>query len=199
MFRQGRFFSAWVFVTLAVAVFLVYAFMMVLFPREELAREGEVMERQEGGVCRDSPAVRLTGEAEISYFVYHGECGHRIPGKRGELRKELPKDLRDIPFAGVSREELKSYLGAAWHITLFKEDILILQENREGYCGDCAGIGYVGIYQGRIALYRGTPPHGELMEITAYEAREVYQEELDRGIPYRDDEEKKRILESYTS
>lgn len=58
---------------------------------------------------------------------------------------------------------------------------------------------FIGIYNDRIAIFRGTRPEGVLLEITDYDVKEVYRKDLEEGIPFTDEEEKLRILESYTS
>ncbi|UNC92627.1 hypothetical protein [Candidatus Contubernalis alkaliaceticus] len=67
-------------------------------------------------------------------------------------------------------------------------------EDREGVEED-----FVGIYNDKIAIFRGVRPEGTLKEITDYEVKEVYRSDLEKGIPFEDEEEKIRILESYTS
>ena len=58
---------------------------------------------------------------------------------------------------------------------------------------------YIGVYNDKIAIFRGIRPDGVLLEITDFDVKEVYREDLEQGIPFEDEEEKMRILESYTS
>lgn len=58
---------------------------------------------------------------------------------------------------------------------------------------------YIGIYNNKIAIFRGIRPDGVLLEITDFDVKEVYREDLEKGIPFENEEEKIRILESYTS
>ena len=76
-----------------------------------------------------------------------------------------------------------------------QDEVAVEQNGQE----DLEEENYVGIYNDRIAIFRGVRPEGVLLEITDYDVKEVYRKDLEKGIPFEDEEEKIRILESYTS
>jgi len=61
------------------------------------------------------------------------------------------------------------------------------------------GQGYLGVYQDRIAIYRGNPPDGRLERVTEFEVKEDIRDQLEQGVPFTGPEELFRLLESYTS
>lgn len=67
-------------------------------------------------------------------------------------------------------------------------------EEAEGLFG-----GYIGVQDGRIAIFRGRPPNGTLEHVTEFEVKEDVREQLERGIPFTTTEELLQLLESYTS
>ncbi len=78
------------------------------------------------------------------------------------------------------------------------QDEAALEQNGKEY-SESVEEDFVGIYNDRIAIFRGVRPQGTLREITDYEVKEVYRMDLEKGIPFESEEEKIRILESYTS
>ncbi len=104
---------------------------------------------------------------------------------------------------------MENFLPSKWEVKHFDEESVTLVYYGEKYPGhkkvtqeelnDIDYVGYVGIYRGKIAVYKGKPPNGELVEVTRYEVKDVYFHELKEGIKFENEEQKEQILESYTS
>lgn len=75
------------------------------------------------------------------------------------------------------------------------------QESNPGGCPDTEIMsgGYLGIHGGRIAIFSGSPPGGELLQVTEYEVRSDTRDQLEQGIPFQNAEELLRLLENFTS
>lgn len=58
---------------------------------------------------------------------------------------------------------------------------------------------YLGVHQGHIAIFRGSPPDGSLEEVTEFEVKDDIRDQLERGVPFYSMEELLQLLESYTS
>ena len=118
-----------------------------------------------------------------------------------------PEMFRNFNFEGFKKGELKEFLPSPWKVEDFSQNQVLLVYKGEEYNEDEMNndydeideIKYISVYKGRIAIYKGNPSNEELIEVTPYEAKEVYKEELERGIPFITNEERERILESYTS
>ncbi|UMZ74025.1 BofC C-terminal domain-containing protein [Natranaerofaba carboxydovora] len=118
-----------------------------------------------------------------------------------------PEMFRNFNFEGFKKGELKEFLPSPWKVEDFSQNQVSLIYKGEEYDEDEINkdddeideIKYISVYKGRIAIYKGNPSNEELIEVTPYEAKEVYKEELERGIPFITNEERERILESYTS
>lgn len=69
-----------------------------------------------------------------------------------------------------------------------------------GYAEPGVGYqGYLGVYNNRIAIFKGTPLTGTLQYITEDEVREDLREQLESGAPFSDNVELLQLLESFTS
>ncbi len=150
------------------------------------------------GRARPAPQVFEEGEITLQEGV---EILTRHQGKDCRLNlQDLPAGFDSFNFAGASREDVLSLLNsdADWELAVFEPQRLVLEYTGK-LCSHCRDLHYVGLYQGKIAIYSGTPPHGVLVEITDYEVSEIYREDLERGIPFESEAEKKSILESYTT
>lgn len=118
-----------------------------------------------------------------------------------------PEIFRNFNFEGFKKEDMKEFLPDPWEIEDFSEEIVFLKYKGEEYKKDNSGDDnylegkrYIGRYKDRIAIYKDAPSEGgELLEVTPYEVKEVYEKELEEGIPFETEKDKERILESYTS
>ncbi len=112
--------------------------------------------------------------------------------------ENLPAGFSSFNLTGANREAVLSLLNEEWEIVTFKPHRLRLEYTGE-LCAHCRELYYIGLYQGKIAVFSGIPSQGVLVEITNYEFKEIYREELEQGIPFTTEAEKKSILESYTT
>ncbi|GEM_PF-3040253 len=122
-------------------------------------------------------------------------CGHEVE----QCLENVPETLEGFTFKGLTKERLKINLPPDWDVSSFSPGDVVLIRTKDIPCQECSELKYIGIYEDRIAIYQGERPHGVLKEITDFEVKEIYREELKEGIPFSTEEEKKRILESYTS
>lgn len=134
--------------------------------------------------------ITLREDAEI--ILHH-------QGKGCELGiDDLPPGFSTFAFTGAVREDILRLLNQDWELILFEPEQLVLQYTRE-LCSICRDLQYIGLYGSNIAIFNGIPPDGVLVEITKYEFKEIYREDLERGVPFTSEEEKKSVLESYTT
>jgi hypothetical protein len=82
----------------------------------------------------------------------------------------------------------------------FEEALPEAQSNPGGYSEpEMIFHGYLGIYNERIAIFRGHPPGGTLQHINEYEVRDDLRVPLEEGVPFHDTGELLRLLENFTS
>ncbi|RQD77491.1 MAG: hypothetical protein D5R97_02160 [Candidatus Syntrophonatronum acetioxidans] len=146
------------------------------------------------------------GDEEIigtDFLVYfqkiYRDCEHQVVKISKEDEEDFPEGFSPTSFAGLTRQDLSSLIPAGWEIKKFSSREITLHKVLQGACPACTEERYIGIFQDKIAIFQGKPPHGILKEITSYEVKEIYRQELEEGIPFADEKEKRRILESYTS
>lgn len=151
----------------------------------------------------DAPAEEEETEEEtaprfIIQRIYEA-CGHH----ELEIKEELPDELQSEVFPGEGGAvHAAPESGNGWHIVRNRE-----AEHREEnlvtivdeLCRDCSRQKYLGVHDGKIAVFQGVPPDGVLLEVLEHEVKEVYREELEEGVPFETEEDKIRILESYTT
>ena len=134
----------------------------------------------------------ITLREDVEIILHH-------QGKGCELGiEDLPPGFNTFELAGAVREDILILLNQDWELILFSPEQLVLQYTRE-LCSLCRDLQYIGLYGSNIAIFNGIPPNGVLVQITKYEFKEIYREDLERGVPFTTEEEKKSALESYTS
>lgn len=138
-------------------------------------------------------------EALIYFRKNYRDCEHQVLKILDKDEEGFPEGFSPIIFTGLNQEDLSFKLPSQWQIKKFSSREIVLNNILEGACPDCTEEKYIGVFQDKIAIFQGKPPHGVLREITSYEVKEIYREELEEGIPFSDEKEKRRILESYTS
>jgi hypothetical protein len=111
---------------------------------------------------------------------------------------DLPEGFSGLTLAGASREDILGLLDDDWDLVAFEARRLLIEYTGQ-LCAGCRELQYVGLYQGKIAIFQGTPPGGVLVEITDYDYKEIYREDLEKGIPFQTEAELESILESYTT
>ena len=160
------------------------------------------------GLDEQASDIELDEEHELTFIKKFSECGT----KKQHDQDSPPEPFEAIDFTGRTKEEVKDKLPNKWGVLEFSEDELVLKYSGEYYSNyeektaeDDGGlfngetVGYIGIHLDNIAIYKGEPPKGELVEVTRYEVKDVYREELRKGILFESEEEMEKILESYTS
>ncbi|HOL17112.1 MAG TPA: hypothetical protein PLY40_02355 [Bacillota bacterium] len=101
-------------------------------------------------------------------------------------------------------EELKN--PQDWHLADLKEGcgrpFFILTHLGE-FCPRCNEQFYLGIfkleYEDKIAVYQGSPPNGKLIEITDIQVKDIFRQELEKGVMFESEEKKRMYLEDFSS
>jgi len=134
--------------------------------------------------------VTLTPETDIIFRTYYEECGDE-EARTVKAGKE---------HAGLDNQGLLlRYPG--WEITYFGRDRVELLKREAGLCPEMARWRFIGIKEGRVAVFYGLPrPDAPVVEVTEIEARwlpEADRRRLQAGIPVEASkpEEIWRILE----
>lgn len=134
--------------------------------------------------------VALTPETSIIFRTHYEQCGDEETRtiKAGE------------EHAGLDHQGLLDrYPG--WEITYFGHDRVELLKREPGLCPEMARWRFIGIKEGRVAVFYGLPrPDAPVVEVTEIEARwlpEADRRRLEEGIPVEASkpEEIWRILE----
>jgi hypothetical protein len=114
--------------------------------------------------------------------------------------EDWPEELHFLkgqgPFYSLAKVEAE--LPEGWQIVNFSDELVIFTF-LDDICSDCSQKKYLGIYDGKIAIYTGEPSQGTLEEVLIYEVKDVYRKELETGIPFETEEEKQMLLENYTT
>jgi len=147
---------------------------------------------------REKPESRREIEKRFIVQRLNEICEHHSL----ETMEQLPPEFEE--------EDVMSYLGGDLSGSEFPENWHLAHteagDGKEIYitvvdelCEDCSEERYLGEHNGKIAIYKGIPPDGVLLEELEHEVKEVYEEELKKGVPYRTEEEKIKLLETYTT
>lgn len=136
----------------------------------------------------EEPAVFTVGaDSHLIYQVTYSQCGHREV-----LRERTPGDE-----IGLTLEDLRT-IYRDWSIELNGIDV-VLTSVVEGLCEDCRNNIFVGVHEGRVAVYYGEPGGEawlkELTEIPVENLPLREQADLRAGIPVNDEAELPHILE----
>lgn len=131
---------------------------------------------------------------QADYRVRFPGCGHLETWPGGDL----PAELSELDFTALSREELAEALPASWQVAAYSDTQVIL-ETEAKLCSICRQSRYLGVYRGKIAIYRGLPPNGVLERVTDFPVRDDVADQLEQGIPFKTTENLLWLLESYTS
>ncbi len=170
-----------------IVVFVLFIFITVFLVSWHINGDLFVTDEQNGN------SVVKEGSSIVFRTVYN--CGHEIE----QCLENIPEAFEGFTFTGYTREELKINLPPGWEVSSFRPADVVIKRTKGIPCQECSEIQYIGIYEDRIAIYQGERPHGVVKEVTDFEVKEIYREDLEEGIPFSTEEEKKRILESYTS
>jgi len=139
-------------------------------------------------------------------------CNHSSLFQPGNIPPEYPQPPRALAEIAVAlhnsnltienlMEELKAPPG--WYLADVNESnegrAFFMLTYMNDLCSRCAGLYYLGIFDQNIAVYQGSPPDGKLVEITDIEVREIDRQELENGVVFETEEQKSRLLESFSS
>ncbi len=140
-------------------------------------------------------AQRIGGEERYIIQQVNTYCGHNNIEAKNVLPKEIFGESNLMEGFGGSDQEYDVPEG--WHVNALG-DKLILTLLKE-LCDDCSNKFYLGNFEGEIAIFQGVPPNGLFFKGLEIEVKDVYKEILDEGISYSSPEEKRELLESFTS
>lgn len=166
--------------------------------------------RNEQEVEQQPPPVETVFEPYKVQYIYR-YCEHSDVFEPGSVPAELappPQILAEIAAAlhnsNLHIDNLMEYLKGmeGWYLVDMRagsgQPFFTLTYLGD-FCPACAQQRYLGIFQNRIAVYRGRPPHGKLLEVTEYEVRDDVRIKLEEGVPFTTDEEMTAHLEGFTS
>ncbi|MEW5786161.1 MAG: BofC C-terminal domain-containing protein [Bacillota bacterium] len=202
------------FIILLLVIGLGPLTMLISYTRTDDTGMGSFWERfrnksseQETEQATDEPPLLEPYMVQYLYrYCEHGQVYQ--PGNIPLALPEPPRALVEIAAAlhnsNLSIEnlmdELKNPVG--WHLVDMKaqsgRSYFILTYLAD-FCPDCEALAYLGIFNGKIAVYQGQPPHGKLIEVTEYEVRDIHRDELTEGVPFDSEEQKNAYLEGFTS
>lgn len=67
------------------------------------------------------------------------------------------------------------------------------------FCPWCDDRYYLGIFDQKIAVYQGYPPNGKLVEVTDILVKEIDRTDLEKGVIFENEEQKRMLLETFSS
>jgi len=191
--------------------------MLISYTQDDQLSLGRIWERLRSGrpEAENEPARPANEEPlllepyMIQYLYRH--CDHGAVYQPKEIPPELPEppgSLVEIASAlhqsNISLENLMDDLKVpgGWYLVDTKQSGIrpfFVLTHLADFCPQCDKLQYIGICGDRIAVYKGAPPHGKLIELTPYEVKEIHREELAAGVPFASEAEKIALLEGYTS
>ncbi len=164
---------------------------------------------------REQPAPAADPPPEIQEATYlvqylYRFCDHGYIFAPDELPPDLdapPESLVEICLALLNSNHSPAGLAGSiavpegWHLLELGADLKprVLLSYIDDLCPECRGRYYLGLFDERIAVYEGSPPFGKLLEVSGLTAKDTDREALIRGVPFETEEEKRLLLESYTS
>ena len=137
---------------------------------------------------------RLSENVNVIIQKRYLKCGHTEVWQGGDL----PEELAALSFGGLSNGELGTILPKQWQVAEFSPSTVVL-ESVDQFCNSCLNKSYIGVYDDKIAIFRGIPPDGVVESITEFEVKQDIRDQLEKGIPFSTLEELLLLLESYTS
>jgi hypothetical protein len=157
-----------------------------LFPKNNAHSAGE--ENEPGSLEED-----VLGEQQVVFQHFYRFCPHHTLNNGGDWPEEL-KYLQNVNLS-LFRE---AQLPKDWQLVHFTEDLVIFTFLGD-LCPGCREQRYLGVYEGKIAVFYGEPPGGLLDEVLPFEVKDVYRAELENGIAFHSEEEKEMLLENFTT
>lgn len=188
MFGKKKKFPPWVLFLSSLFFVLTGAFMAYTF-LSDLPGDFSLITNEE-----PTPFVKNENDIKTDPEIIVGHKGNEC----SLSINHLPQGISDLDFAEVVEDDILALLDGSWELSKFTPSVIAL-EYKDILCIVCRDLKFIGIFDGKIAIYSGAPPEGVLEEITEYEVKDIYKEELIKGIPFSTEKEKKTILESYTT
>ena len=136
----------------------------------------------------EKPAAFTVGTTtNLIYQIVHRQCGHQEV-----LRRRSPSDE-----IGLTIEDLQA-IYRDWTVEQTDSDVL-LTADMEGLCPSCLEEVFVGIHEGKVAVFNGEPGGAhwirEVTEIPVEVLPPGEQADLEAGISVTSEEELLQILE----
>lgn len=169
---------------------------------------GQILRGEQPAPVADPPPETQEGTYLVQYLYRY--CDHGFIFTPEEIPPELvapPENLVEICLVLLnSKHDLTDLAGSitvpgGWHLLDLGSELepRILLSYVEDLCPECRERYYLGLFDERIAVYEGVPPRGKLLEVTDLIAKDTDWEALTRGVPFKTEDEKRLLLESYTS
>lgn len=131
---------------------------------------------------------RVQADTIFEQTIHYTDCGE----------DETIREKASSEVVGMTRDEVAG-LYHEWQIDSFTPKLVVLQLSVNGVCKEHRKTRFVGIRDGKVAIYYGTPTDKPIVkEITAIEVTTLplqVQQELEQGIVYQTEEERLRIME----
>lgn len=131
---------------------------------------------------------RVQADTIFEQTIHYTDCGE----------DETIREKASSEVVGMTRDEVAT-LYHEWQIDVFTPKLVMLQLSVNGVCKEHRKKRFVGIRDGKVAVYYGTPTDKpilkEMTDITVTSLVEQVQQELKQGIVYQTEEERLRIME----
>ena len=123
-----------------------------------------------------------------------------------EITTELPEkyyeEILEAQDGLISRQEIVAEgiidnLPSGWYGKTGDDQTYLT--SWKDVCEECGNRYYLGNNEGKIAIFKGTPPGGQVYEELDIKVKDVYQEDLDQGVPFSSPEDLENLLENFTS
>ncbi len=203
------------FVLLVLVVGLGPLAMLISFTRADNTGESSFWERFQGAgyerLVEQPPDENQIEPYHVQYLYRYCSLDHGKVFQPKNIPAEYPVPPRVLTEIAVAMhnsnlsienfmDELKDPQN--WYLTNISEgseNPYFMLTYLDDFCPDCAELYYLGVFNDKIAVYQGEPPHGKLVEVTEFVVQELHRKELEDGVPFVDEEDKIRSLEGYTS
>lgn len=191
---------------LLILVGLAPLFLLVIYPRMGWQDPfSEKAGQEESSPGEESAPERYMVQDPYRYCRHGKVCSSaNIPLDYPEPPQSLVEIALALQNSNLNIQKLLAEIRVPddWHLAEInpdREQTLFLLTCLGDLCPDCADRQYLGLYQDHIAVFRGVPPEGQLVEITEIKVKEIDRELLEKGLPFDSEEQKRMYLETFTS
>lgn len=137
-------------------------------------------------------AEQVQAETIFEQMIYYKDCGEQ----------ETIREKASSEVVGMTRDEVAK-LYREWQIESFSPQTVVLKITVNGVCKDHRKLRFVGVRDGKVAIYYGTPTDKpilkEMTDIEVASLIEQVQTALQQGIAFQTEEERLRIMEGIQS